>query len=310
MSEKRRDNRNRILHEGEYQRADGRYRFRYVDIHGNEGNLYSWRLDHNDPIPKGKKMELSLREKEKQLEQDMFNGLVPRGGGLTVLELVEKYVSLKIGVRQSTYAGYKTVINLLKKDDFGKKRIDKVKLSDAKAWLIKLQRVDGKGYSSIHTIRGVLRPAFQMAEEDDLIRKNPFGFELVNVIVNDSVRREAVTRKQEREFLRFIKEDAHFCKYYDAIFVLFNTGLRISDDDDKIRLNQRKPSKYKGLRRFGPEKNLQRINKFMKERPIFYKNLIQMKENIRFYLRCFYCITKVMILQFNSENRTELARNG
>ena len=189
MSEKRRDNRNRILHEGEYQRADGRYRFRYVDIHGNEGNLYSWRLDHNDPIPKGKKMELSLREKEKQLEQDMFNGLVPGGGGLTVLELVEKYVSLKIGVRQSTYAGYKTVINLLKKDDFGKKRIDKVKLSDAKAWLIKLQRVDGKGYSSIHTIRGVLRPAFQMAEEDDLIRKNPFGFELVNVIVNDSVRR-------------------------------------------------------------------------------------------------------------------------
>lgn len=46
-----------------------------------------------------------------------------------------------------------------------------MKLSDAKAWLIKLQRVDGKGYSSIHTIRGVLRPAFQMAEEDDLIRK-------------------------------------------------------------------------------------------------------------------------------------------
>lgn len=88
MSEKRRDNRNRILHEGEYQRADGRYRFRYVDIHGNEGNLYSWRLDHNDPIPKGKKMELSLREKEKQLEQDMFNGLVPGGGGLTVLELL------------------------------------------------------------------------------------------------------------------------------------------------------------------------------------------------------------------------------
>ena len=86
--------------------------------------------------------------------------------------------------------------------------------------------------------------------------------------------------------------------------------ISVGDDDDKIRLNQRKPSKYKGLSRFGPEKNLQRINKFMKERPIFYKNLIQMKENFRFYLRCFYCITKVVILQFNSENRTELARNG
>ena len=94
------------------------------------------------------------------------------------------------------------------------------------------------------------------------------------------------------------------------ILLVAKTGMRFSDDEDKIRLNQRKPSKYKGLRRFGPEKNLQRINKFMKERPIFYKNLIQMKENIRFYLRCFYCITKVVILQFNSENRTELARNG
>lgn len=95
---------------------------------------------------------------------------------------------------------------------------------------------------------------------------------------------------------------------YQALKGVF--GLREGDDDDKIRLNQRKPSKYKGLSRFGPEKNLQRINKFMKERPIFYKNLIQMKENFRFYLRCFYCITKVVILQFNSENRTELARNG
>ncbi len=112
------------------------------------------------------------------------------------------------------------------------------------------------------------------------------------------------------EYDKFISGMEEGDRYYTIFEVLFWTGCREGDDDDKIRLNQRKPSKYKGLRRFGPEKNLQRINKFMKERPIFYKNLIQMKENIRFYLRCFYCITKVMILQFNSENRTELARNG
>ncbi|MFR1093115.1 MAG: hypothetical protein ACLSAZ_16490 [Blautia wexlerae] len=95
--------------------------------------------------------------------------------------------------------------------------------------------------------------------------------------------------------------------YQTLIRLLYCTGLRLGDDDDKIRLNQRKPSKYKGLRRFGPEKNLQRINKFMKERPIFYKNLIQMKENFRFYLRCFYCITKVVILQFNSEKQDRIS---
>ena len=229
MSEKRRDNRNRILHEGEYQRADGRYRFRYIDEDGKEKNVYSWRLDKNDPMPKGKKRELSLREKEKQIEADLFDHIVTNGGNYTVLELVEKYVSLKTGVRHNTVAGYKTVINVLKKEAFGKQRIDKVHLSDAKAWLIKLQQVDGRGYSSIQSIRGVLRPAFQMAVDDDLIRKNPFGFELASVIVNDSVTREAITRKQERELLKFIKEDAHFSRYYDAIYILFHTGLRISE---------------------------------------------------------------------------------
>ena len=69
MSEKRRDNRNRILREGEYQRTDGRYRYRYIDEDGKEKNVYSWRLDKNDPTPKGKKRELSLREKENRFRQ-------------------------------------------------------------------------------------------------------------------------------------------------------------------------------------------------------------------------------------------------
>ena len=229
MSEKRRDNRNRILRDGEYQRADGRYCYRYIDEDGKKKNVYSWRLDKNDPIPKGKKAEISLREKEKQIQADLFDHIVTHGGHYTVLELVEKYVSLKTGVCHNTSAGYKTVINILKKEAFGNLRIDKVRLSDAKSWLIKLQQVDGRGYSSIHSIRGVLRPAFQMATDDDLIRKNPFGFELASVIVNDSVTREAITRKQERDLLRFISDDKHFCQYYDAIYILFHTGLRISE---------------------------------------------------------------------------------
>ena len=130
--------------------------------------------------------------------------------------------------------------------------------------------------------------------------KNPLTEEMYSRIINTLL--DSFNGSKE-----MIKDSRHVALILELSASL---GLRISDDDDKIRLNQRKPSKYKGLRRFGPEKNLQRINKFMKERPIFYKNLIQMKENIRFYLRCFYCITKVMILQFNSENRTELARNG
>lgn len=307
MSEKRRDNKNRILRTGESQRADGKYMYRYVDANGKTQCLYSWRLVKTDTVPEGKRDNGALRDIEKRVQRDVDDDIIPDGDGYTVLKLVEKYISQKTGVKNTTRAGYGTVINVLKAEPFGNKRIDKVKLSDAKAWLIKLQQEDHKSFSTIHTIRGVVRPVFQMAVDDDLIRKNPFEFQMATVLVNDAVTREAITRKEERTFLEFIKNDTHYSKYYDGMYILFKTGMRISDDDDKIRLNQRKPSKYKGLSRFGPEKNLQRINKFMKERPTFYKKLIQMKENFRFYLRCFYCITKVVILQFNSEKQDRIS---
>ena len=228
MSEKRRDNRNRILHNGESQRQDGRYVYKYKDINGETKFVYSWRLDKNDRAPAGKPRDLSLREKERQIQQDLFNQIVPNGGNLTVLELVQKYLSLKVNVRHNTQANYNFVVGILKKEAFGSLRIDKVKLSDAKAWLIKLQK-DGRGYSTIHSVRGVVRPAFEMAVQDDLIRKNPFGFELATVVVNDSVTREAITRAQERAFLKFIQEDNCYRKYYDGIYILFHTGLRISE---------------------------------------------------------------------------------
>ena len=226
---KRRDNRGRILHNGESQMPDGRYRFRYNDIFGKPRVVYSIRLDRHDPVPAGKKKTLSLRELETQIKADLFDHIVSHGGNLTVLELVDKYISTKINVRQTTSKGYGTVINILKKDPFGKKRIDTVRISDAKCWLIKLQQKDGRGYSSIHSIRGVLRPAFQMAVDDDLIRKNPFSFQLVEVIVNDSLRREALSREDERKFLKFVKEDSHFSQYYEGIYILFKTGMRISE---------------------------------------------------------------------------------
>ncbi len=228
MSEKRRDNKNRILRSGESQRKDGRYAYKYTDATGKQQFVYSWKLEKTDKLPEGKRDCLSLREKEKQILRDLDDQIAPRGGEMTVLALVQKYILQKTGVRPNTEAGYQTVVNILKKEKFGGMRIDRVKISDAKCWLIQLQQ-NGRSYSSIHSIRGVVRPAFQMAVDDDLIRKNPFEFQLATVIVNDSVTREAITRKQERAFLEFVKNDKHFSRYYEGIYILFKTGLRISE---------------------------------------------------------------------------------
>ena len=178
MSEKRRDNKGRILRNGECQRKDGRYQYDYVDLDGKAKCIYSWKLEATDPLPSGKRKCKSLRERIREIQKDIDDGIVPCGGQLTVVELARKYILQKTGVRPTTRAGYKTVMNILEKEEFGSKRIDKVKLIDAREWLVKLQQKDGRSYSSIHTIRGVLRPAFQMAVDSDLIRKNPFEFQL------------------------------------------------------------------------------------------------------------------------------------
>lgn len=153
MSEKRRDNKNRVLRNGESQHKDGRYMYKYVDNAGNVKYVYSWKLVKTDVVPQGEKDDILLRDKEKMIHKDLEDDIISDGGNMTVLELVKKYISQKTGVRHNTEANYNFVINIIKKETFGNKRIDKVKISDAKDWLIKLQS-DGRGYSTIHTVRG------------------------------------------------------------------------------------------------------------------------------------------------------------
>ena len=227
MAGRRRDSKHRVLRRGESIRADGKYQFKY-HVNGIPHFVYSWRLEPTDKLPAGKKPCLSLRELEKQIGYDLDSLSDPTGKNMTVEELVERYLSTKTGVKPNTLANYKFVKNLMKKEPFNGKKISQVKTSDAKLFLIKLQQ-DGRRYSTIKTVRGVLRPAFQMAVDDDVLRKNPFGFELATVVVNDSVTREAITRKQMRQFLKFVHDDNVYCKYYEVVYILFHTGMRISE---------------------------------------------------------------------------------
>ena len=224
---RRRDAKNRVLRRGESLRADGKYQFKYY-VNGKPKFVYSWRLEPTDKLPQGKKPCLSLRELEKQIGYDLDNQLDPTGKNLTVIELVDRYLATKTGEKPSTKMNYNLVRNILLNEPFGEKKIGMVKTSDAKLFLIKLQE-DGRRYSTVKTVRGVLRPAFQMAVDDDVLIKNPFGFELAGVVVNDTVTREAITKDQMRKFLKFVRDDNVYCKYYEAFYILFHTGMRISE---------------------------------------------------------------------------------
>lgn len=215
MSEKRRDNKGRILRTGESQRKDLIYQYRYTDIRGKRRTIYSSNLSE-------------LRKKEAEILKQLSEGIDYAAGQITVIALVERYIRLKQGSRYNTKVGYKFVLNIIKKEDFGYRQIRDIKVSDAQAWMIKLHD-DGRGYSTLTSVRGVIKPAFQMAYNEDAIRKNPFDFKLVDVVPNDSQKRIALTDEQQEIWMNFIREDKTYSKYYDEFVVLLGTGMRVSE---------------------------------------------------------------------------------
>ncbi len=223
----RRDNKDRPLHTGESQRRDGKYLYKYY-VDGKACFLSSWRLLKSDRQPAGTRETLCLREMEEKLQRELVLESATKLHGATVRQQVERYLATRKNVKPNTLQGYRSVKSLLEKEPFYDKKLKDIKTSDAKLFLLHLQET-GRRFSTIKTVRGVLRPAFQMAVDDDVLYKNPFNFQMAEIVVNDSVTREAVTRKQMRAFLKFVHDDVLYHKYYEVVYILFHTGMRISE---------------------------------------------------------------------------------
>ena len=228
MSEKRRDNKNRILRTGESQRKDGRYAYKYIDTFGKPQFVYSWKLVPTDKTPAGKRDDIALREKEKEIQKDLDDGIDHIGKKMTVCQLYAKQIRHRANVRHGTKQGRKQLMRILQEDKLGACRIENVKLSDAKEWALRMKE-KGYGFKTINNHKRSLKAAFYTAIQDDCIRKNPFDFQLNTVLEDDTEPKEPLSPTQEAAFLSFVQHDKVYQKYYDEIIILLGTGLRISE---------------------------------------------------------------------------------
>lgn len=226
--EKRRDSKGRLLKSGESQRPDGRYAYKYMDTFGNPKFVYSWKLVPTDKIPAGKRPDLSLREKVRQIQQDIADGIDPIGKKMTVCQLYAKYIQQRGNVKRGTKKSREQLMKLLSDDKLGAASIDSVKLSDAKEWALRMQE-QGVAYNTICNSKRSLKAIFYMAIQDDCIRKNPFDFPINDVINDDTEPKVPLTPAQEEELLKFMQDDPVYAKYYDEVVILLETGLRISE---------------------------------------------------------------------------------
>ena len=214
MSGKRKDTKGRVLKAGESQRKNGSYDYRYTDIHNKRRVIYAKTLDE-------------LRKKEDDIIRDLHDGIDYAAGEVAVSELIDRYMNLKRSLSDNSRRAYDTCINRIKSGAFGERQIKTVKLSDAKSYLVSLHD-DGLKQNTIQIFLNVLRPAFEMAVDDDMIRKNPFKFRLSDIVPRDATIRDALTKAQQERYLAFIDKYGND-NYYDDIVVLLGTGLRVSE---------------------------------------------------------------------------------
>ena len=215
MSEKRKDKKGRIFRSGEGQRPNKTYFYRY---HRNGDK--KWCYVYAPTLEE-------LRQKEEVIQRDLLDGIDYAGGEITVAELVDRYINLRRGLKENSMRAYGSAINRIHTDPFGSRMIRSVRLSDGKGWFVSLHD-KGLKQNTIGILQSVLRPAFEMAVDDDMIRKNPFKFKLSDVIPNDAYVRSALSKAQQERYLQFIRDHGKD-NYYDDIVILLGTGLRVSE---------------------------------------------------------------------------------
>ena len=190
--------------------------------------MYAWKLVPTDKTPKGKREDKSLREKVKEIQKDLDDGIDPVGKKMNVCQLYEKHIRNHANVRHGTKQGRKQLMKILEEDTIGACSIENVKMSDAKEWTLRMKE---KGYSfkTISNHKRSLKAAFYTAIQDDCIRKNPFDFPINTVIEDDTEPKIPLSPDQEESLLSFVKSDKVYYKYYDELIILLGTGLRISE---------------------------------------------------------------------------------
>lgn len=213
---KRTDNKGRILKTGEMQRSeDNRYLYRYVDLTGKKRTIYAVTLQE-------------LREKEKQIERDLQDGIDSNKGNLTLNQLFGIYMETKSDLRESTRCNYIAVWkNAIKDSALGNMKISQIKQFHIRRFYSELV---GKGLAAntIKVYHNLISPALELAVNSDIIRKNP-ARDCQKGIGGTKIERESMTITEQEKLLNHIKASSQYSVYYPMIVFALSTGLRVGE---------------------------------------------------------------------------------
>ena len=234
------DPKGRLLYPGEtYDEKSGKYRYTYVDTVTNKRtSVYSYTLIPSDRVPIGKKQKDgdSLRDKKRRILAGTYHkksdAKKNEDTSSTVLELLQmRYDERWRKVAESTKKGYITQINFMKKNPkLANRKLSSFKTKkDGIKFFDELHYKYGRNNSTLHTLRGMLRPAVNELMVSGKVEFNAFDFEISDDEYGGVKKRDALSQRDVKRYLDFLRTDPHFSKYFNGVLILLSTGLRISE---------------------------------------------------------------------------------
>lgn len=233
MAKERRDIKNRVLNKGEYQNGDGRYMYRYTGSDGKTRYVYSWTLTKTDRTPNGKTSGKCLRELEKEIAMDLYDGINSHAANKETLNnCFDAYMARRRNLKPSTRSVYIEYYNRYVRDNVGSKRISDIKYSDIYSLYDNLIYENKLMPSTVSNLQTILNPVFRIAVRDRKIRDNPCTGVMSEIYKEynwTKNKRHALTIEQQKIFIQYVKSHNRFYRWYPLMVFLLGTGCRIGE---------------------------------------------------------------------------------
>lgn len=233
MTEKRRDNKGRILRNGEVQRPDGKYMFRYTDSSGKRRTVYSWKLVSTDRLKEGQRDSQSLRDKEKRILKDLDDKIKTNDAEhTTVDDLFRQFMDIRKDLKESTRCCYNDIYGKHIKPVIGGKPIGKIKPTEIQKLYQTMVSDSGVNPTTAQKAHSIIYQIFENAAMDNIIRINPASNAFRNFRKTTELSpacRKPLTTEQQAVFIDYIYSSRKYNRLANLFTVLLGTGMRIGE---------------------------------------------------------------------------------
>lgn len=219
MVKRRKDSKGVVLKDGEYQRSNGTYEFKWQDKIGHRKSIYAKTLKE-------------LRKKEIEILRNTIDGISNESSNLSINDIFNLWTKVKRGLKDNTFKNYIYMYKQFVEPTLGLIKLSEIKRSDIRGFYNRLKEDQGLMVSTIDSVHTVLHQVLELAVEDEYLRFNPSDNALKELKIayrNESPKKKAMTLQQQIIFEKYLYNSDEYNRWYPIFIVMLWTGMRVGE---------------------------------------------------------------------------------